>query len=399
MSRPTLLAAACGLLFVCAAPADEIRLADGRVLVGAVKKKSGGLVVETRDGVVPIDESEVVARRTAAELRVELRRLAKASGDSPFHQLELARAALGYGLEKAMWKHLDRCVAAIQDGGGSQSLVRRSRAFLAELEPEVLAEKYRKQDTRGRVRGLVRTVRGSTGIARRAAVIELLVHEKDANDALRFCTRRETMPEQRLVAIEALVRRSPEQGLPDLCRSIVMDKEPDVRVATAELIRRYGDPLAAIRYLAPGFLHDHPSIRGRTAQAYGYLDDEAGAPYLVAAGPLAGVTRAAAGNIGVRAHMFQITTRAYIRDFEVEIAQAAAVANPVIGNAQNGVVLDVKVGGVTTMRASIVEAYRRALQRITGKDPGKNPALWRSWWLANRPNSSGVESGQGSKAK
>jgi tetratricopeptide (TPR) repeat protein len=44
----------------------------------------------------------------------------------------------------------------------------------------------------------------------------------------------------------------------------------------------------------------------------------------------------------VRAHMLYLRSLSYIRDFEVEIAQAAAVANPVIGVVQDGVVLDVR---------------------------------------------------------
>ena len=44
----------------------------------------------------------------------------------------------------------------------------------------------------------------------------------------------------------------------------------------------------------------------------------------------------------VRASMLFLRSLAYIRDFEVEIAQAAAVANPVIGTVQDGVALDVR---------------------------------------------------------
>ncbi len=44
----------------------------------------------------------------------------------------------------------------------------------------------------------------------------------------------------------------------------------------------------------------------------------------------------------VRASMLYLRSLAYIRDFEVEIAQAAAVANPVIGTVQDGVALDVR---------------------------------------------------------
>ncbi|MBL9078904.1 MAG: hypothetical protein JNL08_15465 [Planctomycetes bacterium] len=43
-----------------------------------------------------------------------------------------------------------------------------------------------------------------------------------------------------------------------------------------------------------------------------------------------------------RASMYFLRNLAYIRDFEVEIAQAAAVANPVIGTVHDGVALDVR---------------------------------------------------------
>ena len=43
-----------------------------------------------------------------------------------------------------------------------------------------------------------------------------------------------------------------------------------------------------------------------------------------------------------RASMHYLRNISYIRDFEVEIAQAAAVANPVIGTVHDGVALDVR---------------------------------------------------------
>ncbi len=372
--------------------ADELRLTDGRTIVGKVKEAGETLIVETRDGSVEIALADIASRRTEAELRAALKKLAKSSGKSAFHQLELAKTAFEWGLTKSMWDHLGRCQKRLD-----RRVEKRYRRFLAGLEPEVLPAKYRTQDTRGRVRGLCKQVRKHTKAARRDAVLEVLVGEPNADQSLAFCARRESFPEQRLVALHALARRGAASTQQELCRSIVLDKDKSVRVAVADLIRDHGDAHSAIRYLAPGFLADHPSIRGRTAQAFGYLADMAGAPYLVAAGPLAGVRRADTGNIGVRASMFQITSRAYIRDFEVEIAQAAAVANPVIGNADNGVVLDVKVGGVTSMRGAIVEAYRRALKKLTGSDPGKNPALWDAWWEKHRPGSAQAQGQQSGK--
>ena len=72
---------------------------------------------------------------------------------------------------------------------------------------------------------------------------------------------------------------------------------------------------------------------------------------------------------------------AYIRDFDVEVAQAAFIANPVVDVIQSGVVLDVTVAAVVTHRIQIVNAYRGALRCLVGSDPGSDPSRWTDWLL------------------
>ena len=81
----------------------------------------------------------------------------------------------------------------------------------------------------------------------------------------------------------------------------------------------------------------------------------------------------------VRGHFAMIRQQAYVRDFDVEVAQASFIADPKVSVLQSGVVLDTTVHAVVTYRTKIVAAYRRALHRLTGADPGRDPASWEAW--------------------
>ena len=69
-----------------------------------------------------------------------------------------------------------------------------------------------------------------------------------------------------------------------------------------------------------------------------------------------------------------------MQDFDVEIAQGAVIAKPIIGVLQSGVTLDVAVAGVFVIRMEERRAVLRTLAALTGKELGADPAAWRSWW-------------------
>lgn len=366
---------------------DEVRTTDGRVLVGKVARKGEALEIRTRSGTVVIDQAEVEAIRTEKELRAELKRLAGQTDPSAFAHFELAKTALGYGLTADMWEQLDLCLEMLEPG---DALDARVRNFLAQLEPEVVPERYRDAATTKRVRGLARQVRRKTKPAMRAAVLEILVREQGADEALREAATLEALPAQRLVAVEALARRSDENA-DFVHRRTVWDRDSDVRTEAATLIREHGDPRTAVLSLARGLLHDTPAIRIRTAEAFANLGTPEAAALLTLAAPRAGIPAAAgSGGIGVRGHMAVTESRSVIRDFDVEIAQAAAVANPQISSLRSGVVLDVNVPAVVSQRVKIENAYRLALRRLAGADPGRDPATWRRWLDTHAPEAAAL---------
>jgi hypothetical protein len=81
----------------------------------------------------------------------------------------------------------------------------------------------------------------------------------------------------------------------------------------------------------------------------------------------------------VRGHVAILQQQSYIQDFDVEVAQASFIADPKVNVLQSGAVLDTTVHSVITFRTQIVAAYRNALRRIAGSDPGADPGTWSAW--------------------
>ena len=63
-----------------------------------------------------------------------------------------------------------------------------------------------------------------------------------------------------------------------------------------------------------------------------------------------------------------------IRDFDVEIAQSAAIGDPIIGTIRDGIILDFKIlGGYgETWIAEQRHSFASALADLTGRDYGQN---------------------------
>lgn len=393
----TLSTVALAAAFTIAPPlrADEVRLDDGRVLVGKVAQKGDDLEITTRDGVVIVPAARVTSRRTDDELRRELQKLAKGADQSAFASLHLATQAHAWGLDKELWRHLDAALernAAAAPGTADenasdasrerhQALDRRIRDLLAQLEPEILPRKYRQASTAVRVHALLDEVRPDTSRSERAAIVELLIREQNADADLRREARRNSNDRQRLAAVEALQGRPAAGNDRFVWRTAIVDRDQSVRERAIGMVPAV-QAAAAVSYLAPGLLHQVAEVRVRTAEAFGNLGHRDALPLLVAAAPNANTAVAAGGgNNGVRGHIAILNQQAYIRDFDVEVASASFIADPKIDVLASGTVLDVTVAGVTEVRM-VLRAYRRALGKVAASDPGEDPVKWPGWLAA-----------------
>ena len=94
------------------------------------------------------------------------------------------------------------------------------------------------------------------------------------------------------------------------------------------------------------------------------------------------VSVASSGGGGApHAYIFNGTQHSYVQDFDVEVAQGAAIADPVINILLEGSVLDVAVIGMSEYEVQTERAtLRRALSDLTGAHPGDTTAAWQRWW-------------------
>jgi hypothetical protein len=360
--------------------ADEVRLKDGRVLVGEVKTIGKVVEVQTLDGSERVAVDDVVRIRTKEELRADLMALEAAAGDTAFAHLQLARQARAYGLQEELWRHVDKMLP------NDERLDGRVVEFLAGLEREILPARWRKSDVDTKVRELLFRIQPGTKPATRAAVVAVLSRLPDAGAALRRRARQSGQWAHRSAAVEALWLRSEEGNDRFVYRTLVVEGAPSVRATAADAIRRDGKVEAAAEYLAPGLLHESVTARVRTAHAIGLLPSALSVEKLALSGAEAARMPAAGGLQGgaTRGHISITTQTSYIRDYDVEVAQASFIADPKVDVLQDGVVLDVTVLSVTSHRYMVIEGWRAAIRRLTNEDPGPNPELWADWLRAWR---------------
>jgi hypothetical protein len=128
-----------------------------------------------------------------------------------------------------------------------------------------------------------------------------------------------------------------------------------------------------------------PRIRERAYPMLEALRDPRAVPALidVLKPKPASVANAAGGSAGFNPphqNIFIGEQRAYVRDFDVEIAQGAVIAKPIVGTLQSGAALDVAIGGVVVV--SYVERMEVVglLRRLSGQNLGSDPVAWESWW-------------------
>lgn len=376
-------------LATTALPADEVRMHDGRVLVGKVSERGDKLQIATRDGVVVVASKDVARHRRDAELRASLAEQARSAGDSRFAHLQLAAQARAFGLEPELWQHLDRALALggtehrTADAATEEALDRHLADFLAQLGPELLPLRHRAAPTRLRVQELLAALRHDARPSRSAAIEELLVRESNADEDLRRQARTNPTPACRIGALRALERRNLAGNDRFVLRTAILDANSDVRAAAVAMSRPLAD--ADVDYLATGLAHQNAKVRIRTAEALGELGNPAAVKLLVLAAPHAAKGLAAddGADGSVRGHIAIIEQRAYVRDFDVEVAAASFIADPQIDTLHSGMVMDVTVHAVFSVPV-IVDSYRQALRRLTSQDPGADPRSWPQWLMRQR---------------
>ncbi|MHC4932955.1 MAG: hypothetical protein ACYTGV_12265, partial [Planctomycetota bacterium] len=82
-----------------------------------------------------------------------------------------------------------------------------------------------------------------------------------------------------------------------------------------------------------------------------------------------------------RANIQVVTQNSYVQDFDVEIAQAAAIGDPIVSTIRDGIILDYKILGGHGEKWIVEQrsAYASALSEMTGRDYGQDWKAWRRY--------------------
>ncbi len=355
-----------------------LRLVDGTVLRGRARPTSDG-DWEFRSGRewTRLPGHLVAAAAVESELLREARRLA-----SGVEKDDLPRRAMyadwlvTRGLQPEALLELDRILTLDPDQDQARAVLARADLPVA-LPPLETSDGAPNTDAFLAAAARFGPAVRELAVARLAAgTDELPEHLQE--ELLAELVHREAA--RRAFAAFALRRLAPGTHLRPLLRRALLDVSTDVRDDATRALRDANDEtlvVPIVRALSSG----HDVLRLHAVQALGTLNDAA------AVEPLYRhmVTLQSGGAAAApRSHVFFGKQTGYVQDFDVEVAQNSAVADPVINVLTEGVVLDAAVVGV---HEYVVQreraAVRRSLTRLTGADPGNTTRAWKQWWKQN----------------
>jgi hypothetical protein len=270
-----------------------------------------------------------------------------------------------WGLGRGLYEDSRRVLAGVLHRDPDQPIARacvRDLARRFRLDPA--EEGTRTRDRTALARALFGTWarRGALEAALALEKVPLLPEDRQVREALDGLKAADAPV--RWLSAQVLGRhQAPVERIPPLYRRSLLDESAHVRRAAVRALRATGDP-AFVRLYAKNLRHPQATVRVRAIEALGEFGAREALPHLLEA--LADTWRPTRNFI-------QVTTqRAYVKDFDVEVAASAVIADPVVDVVQEGAVLDVAVIQVDIERTIIA----RALARIVGHDFGPDPAAW-----------------------
>jgi HEAT repeats len=239
----------------------------------------------------------------------------------------------------------------------------------------------RAEDVPAATAELRRWAAGRGATSREMAILELArVRDREGLQKTLTADLFEGSFRKRLFSAHAMRRLFPGQAVEPLLQRAVLDGSQDVREQASYALRDTGK-VGVIVPVAKALGSGYPKVRIQAAEALGNMGFGAAVEPLMMR--LAAAQNAPKHNVP-HSNIFIGRQFAYIQDFDVEVAQFQAVADPQINVLLEGGVLDAGVHGVNEVHfASEGRAIRNSLQKLTGADPGNSSRSWLRWWEKN----------------
>ena len=331
-----------------------------------------------------LDPGDVSAFKSERELEREAERLAAEIGrDEHTQRVALADWMVREGLAEEALAALDRVLAAEPDHDAALALIARAPFRLPYLGDASADE----AGVRGRLFALAAQTSSPT---RRELAVNRLRALPD-REALREALRGELVslqPGRRSIAALALRRIAPGQEVRELLLRAALDRSSQVRREAALALRATGEPGVVVP-LVRALGSESGAVRINAAESLGHAGFEAAVPALVH--HMADMAGAAQGGGGPRppgGHVSIGSQVAYVSDFDVEIAQGASIADPIVNVVTSGVVLEARSYGMQEYTyVTELRTVRRSLKLLTGHDAGNKAEKWQAWLEQNASRS------------
>ena len=177
-------------------------------------------------------------------------------------------------------------------------------------------------------------------------------------------------PSVRIAGAGVLGDLGDEDGLRALIFSGARDNDAAVRRAAVEAASSFGHDDTAIPFVR-ALGSENLRLAANAAEALAQIGDERAAGYIV--------KRLTSPGSSTRNFVAFLNQVSYVRDYDVEIAQASNIANPDVATINEGVVLDVKVLGASFTKTWIEPILVDSLSQLAGR-PLRSRAEALSWW-------------------
>ena len=304
-----------------------------------------------------------------AEARREFERAVQADPDH-----RGARAALGHARHEGRWLDHDDAMAA-------KGLVRRDGAWILREEAAILdlpeEQRALRREHQAKVRRLLGLWRKGDARARGLAEQSLGTIPDDAKLEPFAWALRSSDTEMRRFAAGELARLGNRRALRPLLHRAVHDPDEDVRHAAIAAAKTIGDPNLATPLIG-ALGSENSRVRTHAADALGRLGDVRAIKYLV-------YRFEAHGGGAPRVYSMFANQLTFIQDFDVEVAQTAFIADPVVNVIQEGIVLDATVVATEqTYHFTERQVVYAALRKLTGADVPNEQGAWAKWYRENR---------------
>jgi hypothetical protein len=356
-----------------------IHLASGQSIRVVSRFAEGRWEYKNKNGWKTLEPGSVVSTALESDLLREWRTKRDATNlKKSDERAALAAWAATAGLMLESLQEIDAVLAVEPDNKAALEILSRTWFFTVpslQVAPDALPAAEEE---------LLRFGASQSPAGRELAAMELARHpDKDALRKRIGSELRSTVVTRRSFAALAMRRVFPGEGVKPLIARAVLDSSAEVRKGCALALKAANEPGLCVP-IVKALGSQSPIVRANAAEALGDMG------YVAAVEPL--VTRLAAavqsggGDRLPHSNIFIGRQFAYIQDFDVEVAQFQAVADPQVNVLIEGSVLDTAVGGVLEVGfAEESRAIQGSLSKLTKENPGHSANAWLAWWDKNGP--------------